>query len=262
MKPRIRDWFCLRLALGFAAASALAPPAAKAWATYVSAAEDNLTLIVTAITDTNYAMAGQHTAFATASVSSPSGRTSQTTIFHANVAIASTFLPINPEDGEFTIGNMEPKEFCPLAMITYDLSPVYGTQTVDRWIQLERNTGPETHIDLTDSTRSANVEIHTSPTCQGNVKIFTTLAKIPNEIKADIRADTPDGDGSYYPNSAESSRYMSGGTVHAFKFSVRTAPNNTTTGFLRANANIDTHPGCQLKGPSQGQSNVKSWEVK
>jgi hypothetical protein len=246
----------------FAAAMITAPPAAKAWATYVSAAQDNLTMIVTAITDTNYAMAGQHTAFATAWVSSPTGRTSQNTIFHANVAIASTFLPIDPEEGEFTIGNIEPKEFCPLANVTYYLSPVYSPETVERWIRLERITGPETQIGLTNSTRSATVEIQTSPNCQGDVTIFTTLAKNPNEIGADISADVPDGDGNYYPNGAESSKSMPGGTAYAFKFTVKTTHNNTTEGFLRAIADIYRHPGCQLKGPSQGQSNVKSWEVK
>lgn len=94
------------------------------------------------------------------------------------------------------------------------------------------------------------------------VEIAGILMKAPNAIDAEISADPPDGDGNPSPNSAVSRRIMAGQSSHAFNFTVRTLKTNGHTGELGLHGSIVGHPGCQLKDPSPGQSNVKFWQVK
>jgi hypothetical protein len=93
--------------------AALAGNAAAQTSVYVNAYLSWPNVVATGTTDTHYAMAGQHTAYATVTARSPSGRSATVTGFQANLVSAISILPVNAEDGTYTATN-EGKEWCPI----------------------------------------------------------------------------------------------------------------------------------------------------
>lgn len=103
---------------------------------YVDVAVDYPNVVATGTTDTNYAMAGRHTAYATVTVRSPSGRLSTVTVFHGDAVTGSTLLSISNEYGNWLATN-HGTEYCPLGNVTYDR----GTTSAAIFIGVSETTG-------------------------------------------------------------------------------------------------------------------------
>ena len=231
---------------------------ASATVVYVAAVEDGLDLIVTAVTDTQYAMAGQHTAFATAWASSPSGRTVSVTQFQANIVQAIAVLPIDPEDGTFQIANLEPKEWCPFSFVTTFYNPDVQMKTVGPWVQLVRTSKSKERLQRTNDSADVNAEVKTSPNCLGQVQLWTGMGKNPTDMRAKITAPAPDGDGIPQEWGAYATHSIVGGSTHNFVFRLSTLTDNTKAGSISATADIYQYPSmCTPKGPSGSYTNTQ-----
>lgn len=237
-------------------------PMASAAVVYVTAVEDGLELVVTAVTDTQYAMAGQHTAYATAWARSPSQRTVSMQRFQANVVVSVAVLPIDPEDGTFWIANMEPKEWCPSSGVTTTYSPAVEPKVVGPWVQLVRTSKSPAPLESANGSANFFAEVTTSGGCVGEVVVYNGIGKNPMTILAKITAPSPDGDGTSSDYGSYARHSIVGGSNHTFAFTFSTTSSNTVSGTISGTADISEHPGvCTVKGPSPTFTNTQVFTV-
>ncbi len=226
-------------------ALAVGNAAAEAAVTSVWIAEGNDHKIhVTAITDAEYEMGGIHTAYATAKIVSPSGRTAEHTEWAENWINAQVTLDIGSEDGTFIGYNWQPKEWCPINQRFYYPAECQASQSLAKWVAIFGTSATPSTIGLKSSQGTFRVTVQTSTTCSGSVNVLTSLIKNPPQIDAGIRRDR---DGSYSTTDVVTYRKsLNPATSTPYDFIFGTNNNNTHTGTLTMTTSIDSAP-CQVK---------------
>lgn len=213
--------------------------------TYVTATEDMGNIVAAAVTDTNYYMGGIHTAYATARIVSPGGRSTQVTRFQQNSVTANAMLSIAQEDGTFTAYNWYPQEYCPVGLVYYALAQALDTKNMQKWIAIQDTTVSSTTIPKQDGKVDYTVRVLTSTNCSGNATVISSLSKNPANILALI---CKDGQAGGYPQSVTDTKPFGGGAQGNFDFDVKTEPQNTVTGTLTVSAGFDSIPaGCEWR---------------
>ncbi len=117
------------------ASALLAPAAAQNASYFVDIVEDGTSMAAIAVTDTNYAMAGNHTAYATLTLRSPTGRSQTLTAFQAPYVTVQLIMPIDIDDG-YWIATNEPSEWCPVGNVYYYYPQEAEGRTVNPFVEL------------------------------------------------------------------------------------------------------------------------------
>jgi hypothetical protein len=232
MEHERRAWAVLIVA----SAIALAQPA-SATVSYVSIGVDFPYVVGTAITDTNYAMAGQHTAYATIRITAPSGRYTELTAFQADVVSITALLPIESDDGEFTAMNLSPREWCPWGMVYYFVSSAGPEMVfVAPWVRVVGATVQPEQIQKVNGRATFNAQVMTSVNCAGPVLVAANLA--PQKTGMAISWDGPD----------RLELTLAGNGSRNFEFVARTEPTNTVDGSVLVTGVIAARPSsCDVK---------------
>jgi hypothetical protein len=239
---------------------------------YVSAVSDDNNVIVTAITDSYYAMAAQHTAYATAYARSPSGRIAQNTYYQRNRVSVVTLLPLNMEDGIFQIGNINPREWCPFGQIFIAVVAAMAQIEEDPYVKLVATSANPDHLSQQSGSADFRVEIKTSSKCMGLVGLNTGLTTNispppPSEVGLRIRAPAPDGDGIERQWATGATHTFAENSGHTFLFKLLTTSSNEygtgtygQTVNVTASTEIVSRPGV-CKGPIRGATPPRDLQI-
>ncbi|MCW5977098.1 MAG: hypothetical protein KIT09_03435 [Bryobacteraceae bacterium] len=195
-------------------------------------------IVATAVTDTNYAMCGQHVAYATARIVSPGGRVAQYSVDEFNVAVANTTLSIEREDGVFMVYNWYPGEFCYAAQQFYAAPTQQQGAPVPKWVAIQSTTVSGSPIDLKNGRADFDVGVVTSYHCEGPVTIIAHATKVPSDIEGGIRVNG----GSTGGASAQQTYTMARAGSQLFQFDVVTHQSNANPGTITASAGYSLIP--------------------
>lgn len=158
----------------------------------VNLARDGDYMISTAVTDTNYAMGGQHTAYATLTTRSPRlGRVQTLQAFQAPYVSVTDWMSIGLEDGTWTAEN-EPKEWCPVGLVyyTYPLAASYAD--VPKWVRLldiPKTWTPEKIGPGQLSQLQATVQSSLGVPANTQVAVYSSHTFNPQDLESKLTCD-------------------------------------------------------------------------
>ncbi len=233
---------------------------AQATVIAVFASESGNAIHTTAITDTEYEMDGTHTAYATAKIVSPSGRTAQSTDVQQNEAIAEVTLPLNGEAGTFMAYNWQPQEYCPRFERLFQRDTGQQPVNVSPYVQLVRTELSESTIPVRNGETTFRVFLLTTEGCNGLVRVRTATTKWPNELSMKIQG-LPGG--APHDSFAYVQATMDPQSTATFEYLIYTTSINDKAGTITASAGFSAVPaGCETRGPDAGSGNSKTKTIK
>jgi hypothetical protein len=194
----------------------------------------------TGITDTNYAMNGQHTAYVTVTVKSPSGRSATNSASALNRVTQSAYIDLSGEDGWFGVWN-EAKEWCPVAHMFYyyhDLGG--GGGPVDPYVYISSVSADPPSIARRSETSAVSVVAGKSSSCRdGSVSLQVNTHGSPGDLQFQPPSPNPT-DAAFLPGT-----YTARAT-----FNVMSGALNNTAGTISVDGLINSS-GCVKDGGSK-----------
>ncbi len=221
---------------------------ALAGSAYVSFAGWWPDIIGVGVTDSDYAMNNSHTAYATVTVTSPSGRTATNTGSDLGSVTVYTYLPLLGEDGYISARNVS-EEYCPAVGRTFPNDPPPETGgNIDPYVFLSSVTAAPAEIERSggDGGKSTIVvSAGKSPDCpMSSVSLAVSLHQVPSELK-------------WIPPTATQVPVAFIGNTANQGFIVATSELNTTPGTIFADGMIYGATSCNLMGPANKQATIK-----
>jgi hypothetical protein len=213
----------------------------KAGTVYVDIAENWPYMVGVGITSSDYAMSGTHTAYATVTVTSPSGRSATNTGSEIGSVTVYTYLSLGDEDGNFTAAN-EGREYCPVVGVSFSDGTQYTGTAIPPYMYVSgASVTPASLRRQGDDSGRFRVEAAKSPNCTAS-SVDLAVIIFPNP--SDLQVDRPAQDhvlASFVYNAASAT------------FSFGTMNTNTKPGTIRLDGIIN-NPGCDLKGIQKSAS--------
>lgn len=200
---------------------------------YVSTSQSGDYVWVSGVTDTEYAMGGIHTAYATVAIESPTGRQTSNSSSAMRYTTADSFMPINNEDGLYT-GTNTPEEYCPVANTTWSLSQSQQQTTIKPWVKLVQSVFVPSQIEYQSKTTQLRVDVETSLGCAGAVTVAYIL--------------TPPTDMQLTAYNGSGTALISGNSRAQIQFGTGTSNTNNVTGTVNGHTYIYGFPTpCEIK---------------
>lgn len=186
------------------------------------------------VTDTNYAMGGIHVAYATANITSPTGRyVSYSTSAPTRITADNSML-IYKDDGTYTGGNAA-AEYCPVGFMMWYYSVAQGYLPITPFVRLSAASFAPNQIMYQSSSTTLRATAETSNSCSGTVVVAYTLTKQPSGIQIG-------------PASDEDDQTMAGAQTKEFTWQLATTVNNPYAGTVTAHVYVSGRPPtCEIK---------------
>jgi hypothetical protein len=172
---------------------AAAPLAAQYASYYVMIGDDGDSVIAAAVTDTNYTMGGQHVAYATLRLRSPTGRLQERTAFQAPSVVVTDMMYIGTEDGEYLAENW-PAEWCPIGSIWFYYGLTQQRRQIKPFVRLKDLSGWSPPSVKPGQTATLQVEVEASDNVRSaDVRVFTSRSYYPTELESGTQFSPPSG---------------------------------------------------------------------
>lgn len=185
-------------------------------------------------TDTNYAMSGQHTAYATVTVTSPTNRTSTTVGSALNRVTAYDYLPMLPDDGVFSILNVA-KEWCPAVHVFIFDGNASDTNTISPYVYLSSVSWSKSSIGRKLDVADLIITAGKSNGCHD-----TTVS-----LQANFSSATPGL--LFAPATGQTEASFTGNTAVG-RITTGTTDDNPTAGNIQGDGLLTGLPTCAKEG--------------
>lgn len=209
---------------------------ATAGTAYADIAESWPYVIGVGVTDSDYAMANSHTAYATVTVASPSGRSVTSSGNALGSVTVFAYINLAGESGTFSVLN-DAREFCPAVGVSFSDGQASTATVIDPYVYVDKVTFSPPGVQRADSLSNFSVAVVRSTTCtSATVSVFAGAYSMTPQLVISY-PEPHTGSGTFSP--------LGSATV---VFRIGSAASNTTGGTITASGGIDSAGTCKMNG--------------